>query len=446
MFHLLYDLHYAENRHALLIKIASAREVVTGAPLRVILKRLAFRSAPSNAGVLVPLVHRPNESFFLVPQLCFHPKRPRESSSGDENGQKNDTSLEELHNLAGLEPVLDKAVKLEDGGKTAREFEQDIMSIGQHDALLVFRTLCKMGMKEDNDEITTKTRILSLELLQGLLEGVSHSFTKNFTIIDSVKVYLSYVLYVHQFHNPQPFFRENLKVEIGIFFSLVVLRSLDGSDYPLNLKLSILRCRDLYVNYDCDLNAPNCFEKMVTTLSRIAQGTQKVDQNSVNATQTGSIKGSSLQNEEQNSIEENSSAAESQGNFEKVKAHKSTMEAAEFNCHPVKGIKFLKSNSFSGEYANVSVAHFLKNMPSLDKVQFLFSDILSIGAEEDSFGKDEIAAVHTRKCNSIANIYYVSSSWSLLNNGQPQQKMEILSVNDLDEALHNFINRDDRMA
>ncbi|GKE10098.1 hypothetical protein Tco_1413649, partial [Tanacetum coccineum] len=39
-----------------------------GAPLRVILKRLAFRSTPSNAGVLVPLVHRPNESFFLVPQ------------------------------------------------------------------------------------------------------------------------------------------------------------------------------------------------------------------------------------------------------------------------------------------------------------------------------------------------------------------------------------------
>nr|GFB09811.1 hypothetical protein CTI12_AA244240 [Tanacetum cinerariifolium] len=55
-----------------------------------------------------------------------------------------------------------------------------------------------MGMKEDNDEITTKMRILSLALLQ---------------------------------------------IEIGIFFSLVVLplmRSLDGFDYPLNLKLSVL--------------------------------------------------------------------------------------------------------------------------------------------------------------------------------------------------------------
>ncbi|GKD71097.1 hypothetical protein Tco_1325187, partial [Tanacetum coccineum] len=35
--------------------------------------------------------------------------------------------------------------------------------------------------------------------------------------------------------------RESLKLEIGIFFPLVVLRSLDGSDYPLNLKLSVLR-------------------------------------------------------------------------------------------------------------------------------------------------------------------------------------------------------------
>ncbi|KAJ0711556.1 putative arp2/3 complex subunit protein [Helianthus annuus] len=61
-----------ENKQALLVKIASVREVVMGAPLRVILKRLASRSVPSNAGMLIPLVHRPNESFFLVPQVqCY---------------------------------------------------------------------------------------------------------------------------------------------------------------------------------------------------------------------------------------------------------------------------------------------------------------------------------------------------------------------------------------
>ncbi|GKA99131.1 brefeldin A-inhibited guanine nucleotide-exchange protein 5, partial [Tanacetum coccineum] len=96
----------------------------------------------------------------------------------------------------------------------------------------------------------------------------------------------------------------------------------------------------------------------------------------------------SKQNEEQNSIEENSSAAESQGNFEKVKAHKSTMEAAisEFNCHPVKGIEFLKSNSL------------VENTPECQLLTFSETCLAwtSIGAEEDSFGKDEIAAVHTR--------------------------------------------------
>ncbi|XP_076892587.1 brefeldin A-inhibited guanine nucleotide-exchange protein 5-like [Bidens hawaiensis] len=344
-----------------------------------------------------------------------------------EESSSNDTPiapLEELQNLAGgtdikgLEAVLDKAVKLEDGGKTTRGIDQESMSIGQRDALLLFRTLCKMGMKEDNDEVTVKTRILSLELLQGLLEGVSNSFTKNFTIIDSVKAYLSYVLLrASVSQSPAIFqyatgifavlllrFRESLKVEIGIFFPLIVLRSLDGSE--LNLKLSVFRmlekvCKDpqmlvdLYVNYDCDLDAPNSFERMVTTLSRIAQGTQSVDPNSVNATQIGLIKGSSLQclvsvlkslvdweklrretkqNEHQKSIEEDSSATESKGtgdvanNFEKAKAHKSTLEAAiaEFNRHPVKGIEFLKSNKLV-ENTPVSVAQFLRNTPSLDK-------------------------------------------------------------------------------
>ncbi|CAK9161194.1 unnamed protein product, partial [Ilex paraguariensis] len=233
-------------------------------------------------------------------------------------------SVEELQNLAGgadikgLEAVLDKAVHLEDGEKTIRGIDLEGMSIGQRDALLLFRTLCKMGMKEENDEVTTKTRILSLELLQGLLEGVGHSFTKNFHFIDSVKAYLSYALLRASVSQATVIFqyaagifsvlllrfRESLKGEIGVFFPLIVLRSLDGSN--LNQKLSVLRmlekvCKesqmlvDLYVNYDCDIEAPNLFERMVTTLSKIAQGIQSLDLNSVTASQMGSIKGSALQ-------------------------------------------------------------------------------------------------------------------------------------------------------
>ncbi|KAF4348592.1 hypothetical protein F8388_020994 [Cannabis sativa] len=59
---------YAEYKHAILIKIASVREVVLGAPLRLILKGLGSRMSASNIDRLVALVHRSKESFFLLPQ------------------------------------------------------------------------------------------------------------------------------------------------------------------------------------------------------------------------------------------------------------------------------------------------------------------------------------------------------------------------------------------
>ncbi|KAL3744597.1 hypothetical protein ACJRO7_013808 [Eucalyptus globulus] len=378
----------------------------------------------------------------------------KEMTLGDALTQAKETSLasvEELQSLAGgadikgLEAVLDKAVHLEDGKKITRGIDLESMSIGQRDALLVFRTLCKMGMKEDSDEVTVKTRILSLELLQGLLEGVSRSFTENFHFIDSVKAYLSYALlrasvsqspvifqvYFDIHRSTLPLytledtwfdlnllqyatgifsvlmlrFRESLKGEIGVFFPLIVLRSLDGSKFPITQKTSVLRmlekiCRDpqmlvdLYVNYDCDLEAPNLFERTVTTLSKLSQGTQNADPNSVALSQAASIKGSSLQclvNVLKSLVDWEKAHKESKGqnihddasyreslemnkkedvpsNFEKAKAHKSSLEAAvsEFNRKPVKGVEFLISNKLV-ENSPASVAQFLRTTNNLDK-------------------------------------------------------------------------------
>nr|CAB3454663.1 unnamed protein product [Digitaria exilis] len=342
------------------------------------------------------------------------------------------TSVEELQNLAGgadikgLEAVLDKAVELEDGKKVSRGIDLDTVNIIQRDALLLFRTLCKMSMKEESDEVATKTRLLSLELLQGLLEGVSDAFTKNFHFIDSVKAYLSYALLrASVSSSPVVFqyacgifsvlllrFRESLKGEIGVFFPLIVLRSLDSSDSPLSQKASVLRmlekvCKDpqmladVFVNYDCDLEGPNLFERTVSALSRIAQGSQIADTNSIVSSQTVSVKGSSLQclvsilksladweqlrrdSSKEGSIaesheedasrslttDETKSQEDGRNQFERAKAHKSTMEAAvaEFNRKPAKGIEYLLSNKLIENKAS-SVAQFLKSTPSLDKV------------------------------------------------------------------------------
>ncbi|CAN6199456.1 unnamed protein product [Urochloa humidicola] len=342
------------------------------------------------------------------------------------------TSVEELQNLAGgadikgLEAVLDKAVELEDGKKVSRGIDLDTVNIIQRDALLLFRTLCKMSMKEESDEVATKTRLLSLELLQGLLEGVSDAFTKNFHFIDSVKAYLSYALLrASVSSSPVVFqyacgifsvlllrFRESLKGEIGVFFPLIILRSLDSSDSPLSQKASVLRmlekvCKDpqmladVFVNYDCDLEGPNLFERTVSALSRIAQGSQIADTNSNVSSQTVSVKGSSLQclvsilksladweqrrrdSSKQGGLvesheddasrslttDETKNQEDGRNQFERAKAHKSTMEAAvsEFNRKPAKGIEYLLSNKLVENKAS-SVAQFLKNTPSLDKV------------------------------------------------------------------------------
>uniref|UniRef100_A0A0D3ERZ5 Arp2/3 complex 34 kDa subunit n=2 Tax=Oryza TaxID=4527 RepID=A0A0D3ERZ5_9ORYZ len=57
-----------EQRNAVLTQIASVREVVLGAPLKLLLKHLASKTVAPNVDKLVALVHRPNESFFVAPQ------------------------------------------------------------------------------------------------------------------------------------------------------------------------------------------------------------------------------------------------------------------------------------------------------------------------------------------------------------------------------------------
>ncbi|KAK6136359.1 hypothetical protein DH2020_029889 [Rehmannia glutinosa] len=348
--------------------------------------------------------------------------------------------------IKGLEAILKKAVDLEDGANITRGVGPECISVEQSDALLLFRTLCQMGMKEGNDEVTTKTRMLALELLQdsiilstmsvdtasspqlvlvsvlhlpripirhslhcgiqGSLEDVGDKFTKNFQFIDSVRAHISYALLrASVSQSPILFqyatgvfsvlllrFRESLKAEIGVFFPVIVLRSLEGSD--LNQKLSVLRMLekvskdpqmlvDLYVNFDCDIEAPNLFERMVSTLTKIAQGTQNVDPKSSAASQTGSVKTLSLQglvnilkalviwekshretmkqnkvkesfeNEvSQRELDESNSREDSPSNFEKLKDHKSTIEAV---MHA-----YVESINFSGMKFDIAMREFLK--------------------------------------------------------------------------------------
>eukprot|EP00250_Pteridium_aquilinum_P021613 c25178_g1_i1 orf=72-5432(+) len=364
-----------------------------------------------------------------------------EPALADESGalQATPISVEELQHLAGdadikgLEAALVKAVHPEGGRKAPEGLDLDNMTLAQQDGLKVFRTLCKMSMKEEKDDFVTRTRMLSLELLQGLLESVSHSFTVDFRFIDSVKAYLCYALLracvssvavIFQlatgiFSVLLLRFRESLKAEIGVFFPLIVLRSLDNYESPLHNRTAVLRmlqnvCKDpqmladVFVNYDCDLEAINLFERMVRALSRMAQGSPNADPNNITLAQNASVKASSLQclvsildslvqwtrthqnsrqsmvssgpsgdkGSRQRSLQEDSVEgfyAEETGepqpdHFGKAKAHKSTLQAAiaEFNRKPDKGISFLVANKLA-ENTPRSIADFLVSTPGLNK-------------------------------------------------------------------------------
>ena len=72
-------------------------------------------------------------------------------------------------------------------------------------------------------------------------------------------------------------FRSGLKEEIGIFFPMLVLRVLENVHQPSFLqKMTVLNllekiCKesqvliDIFVNYDCDVDASNIFERYVTS-------------------------------------------------------------------------------------------------------------------------------------------------------------------------------------
>ncbi|KAH7282739.1 hypothetical protein KP509_35G045800 [Ceratopteris richardii] len=345
-------------------------------------------------------------------------------------------SVEELQHLAGdadikgLEAALVKAVD-PDGGKQAPEgLDLDSMTMAQQDGLKVFRTLCKMSMKEEKDDLVTKTRVLSLELLQGLLENVSHSFIMDFRFIDSVKAYLCYALLracvssvatifqlaTNIFSVLLSRFRESLKAEIGVFFPLIVLRSLDNYESPLSNRTTVLRmlqnvCKDsqmladIFVNYDCDLEATNLFERMVRALSRMAQGSPSSDPSNISLAQNASVRASSLQclvsvldslvewtkthkdtrqpvtgsfsssdeGLKQRGLHEDIIESEEiegiqPDQFGKAKAHKSSFEAAiaEFNRKPDKGISFLVANNLI-ENTPKAIASFLLSTQGLNK-------------------------------------------------------------------------------
>eukprot|EP00899_Mesostigma_viride_P004348 jgi/Mesvir1/13914/Mv16037-RA.1 len=198
----------------------------------------------------------------------------------------------------------------------------------RRDAFLVFRALCKIAGKAGPAEGTPgaiasevarndlRGKVLSLELLKILLENSGTVFRTNDKFLVAIRQHLClsllkncaaanaviFKLSASIFLTLVSKFRASLKVEIGVFFPLMVLRVLENGLPPnFQQKSTVLHFLqrltqepqilvDIYVNYDCDLEASNIFERTVIALVKTAQGSNHGPDSSITPAQDWTLR------------------------------------------------------------------------------------------------------------------------------------------------------------
>jgi hypothetical protein len=168
----------------------------------------------------------------------------------------------------------------------------------ERDVLLVLVAFCKLASRESGgggggggDSILNQGKLLALEMLGRVLGNPQHSWAhvselfcrhlrrplclallRNCATNDAAAYALAVRLLAAILSLPR--LRLGLRAELGAFYPLLVLRPLEQDDpAPANLMAALGALRgvlaepqlvvDLFINYDCDLQASNLFERSV---------------------------------------------------------------------------------------------------------------------------------------------------------------------------------------
>ncbi|PIN14780.1 Guanine nucleotide exchange factor [Handroanthus impetiginosus] len=193
-----------------------------------------------------------------------------------------------------------------DGGKC--DLVNKVAGLGGYseirdDGFTLYKNLCKLSMKfssqeHSDDQILLRGKLLSLELSNVIMANAGPIWRTNERFLNVVKQYLCLsllknsalsVMTIFQllcsiFHHLLSKFRSGLKSEIGIFFPMLIIRVLENVLQPSFLqKMTVLSLVekisqdsqiiiDIFVNYDCDVEAPNIFERTVNGLLKTTLG------------------------------------------------------------------------------------------------------------------------------------------------------------------------------
>uniref|UniRef100_A0A8C4HS54 ADP-ribosylation factor guanine nucleotide-exchange factor 2 (brefeldin A-inhibited) n=1 Tax=Dicentrarchus labrax TaxID=13489 RepID=A0A8C4HS54_DICLA len=246
-------------------------------------------NAPMNGGA-EPVTPSRGMSHPVTEQTEVAPPRVRTE------GQQMNGIMEDRSSVSSTDMLDAEALQ---GPHSAARFSH----ILQKDAFLVFRSLCKLSMKPladgppDPKSHELRSKIVSLQLLLSVLQGAGPVFRTHEMFVNAIKQYLCVALSKNGVSSvPEVFelslaifltllshFKVHLKMQIEVFFREIFLTILETSTSSFEHKWMVIQtltriCADaqcvvdIYVNYDCDLNAANIFERLVNDLSKIAQG------------------------------------------------------------------------------------------------------------------------------------------------------------------------------
>ena len=180
----------------------------------------------------------------------------------------------------------------------------------ERDAFLMFRAFCRLSQRPIADatlvdyknNIEIKSKILSLQLILTTLQNAKQPFKQNRHIISIIRKYLcvsltkngvSPITEVFEFSlaifvSLLVDYKKYLKKQVEIFFREIIIYLLETQTSSFEHKWLIIQtltriCADaqcvvdLYVNYDCDLQATNIFERLIEILAKLAQGRQSIE-------------------------------------------------------------------------------------------------------------------------------------------------------------------------
>ncbi|CAJ1345350.1 unnamed protein product [Effrenium voratum] len=175
------------------------------------------------------------------------------------------------------------------------------LNIYHQDAIIILTYLINSSAKEapqsQADSRNIRLKRIALELILGVLSNSGPVFRSSRHFVDMLKKLvgdsliknsvspipkifgLSLQIFVSLITN----FKEHLRDEIGVFIEQIFLRILESGNSDFLHKSRVLQifyklCTDattpleLFLNYDCDVDEKNIFERTIDCLSKIAQG------------------------------------------------------------------------------------------------------------------------------------------------------------------------------